>query len=82
MIFACPGSQKFRHPFPEELKCLSCGGEVEIWTDEITASCPHCRAVVARQPEQGCFKWCKHANECIGGSLQAKNALQYIRRSI
>ena len=69
MIFTCPGSQKFRHPFPEEIKCGSCGKELEIWTDEITSICPHCRAVATRQVEQGCFKWCKYARECIGGNL-------------
>lgn len=65
MIFECPGSQRFKYPFPEEIKCISCGNKLEIWTDEVKASCPHCAAIVTRPVEQGCFKWCKHANECI-----------------
>ena len=66
MIFECPGSQRFKQPYPEEKKCSSCGGELEIWTDEAKTLCPNCGTVVTRNIEQGCYKWCKYADKCIG----------------
>ena len=70
VLDACPGSQKFRQPQPEEIKCPYCGKEVEIWTDEIKATCPNCKKVVFRkQEEMGCLEWCKYAKECVGGQV-------------
>ncbi len=66
MIFSCPGSQKFKNPQPETIICNSCGGEVEIWTDESTAVCPTCKERVTREMGQSCFAWCKYARECAG----------------
>jgi len=65
MIFECPGSQKFKHPEPEMIRCKSCGEEVEIWTDESQAVCPKCRNMVKRDSGQSCLDWCKHAKECV-----------------
>ena len=69
MIFNCPGSQKFKHPQPEETKCVHCGGAVEIWTDEADAICPKCRKITTRPSGQSCIEWCKHAKECVGGKM-------------
>lgn len=66
MIDKCPGSQKFRNPRPENIVCPFCKAEVEIWTDEVEASCPGCKKAVTRGPGQGCLDWCKFARECIG----------------
>jgi hypothetical protein len=66
MIFGCPGSSKFKQPAPENVKCPSCGGEVEIWTDEIERACPRCKNKVTREGGQSCLDWCKYAKECIG----------------
>lgn len=66
MIFNCPGSQKFRQPSPEMIKCPYCSGEVEIWTDEATAACPKCKNSVYREQGQSCLDWCKYAKECVG----------------
>ncbi len=68
MIDGCPGSQKFKQPQPEDVKCLSCGEEVEIWTDEFTSECPKCRKAVSRDV-QSCLDWCKAAKECVGDEL-------------
>lgn len=63
----CPGSKKFRQPEPENLKCPSCGREVEMWTDEIQRSCPYCKAVILRKLEgASCLDWCRYAKECVG----------------
>jgi hypothetical protein len=68
----CPGSQKFSHPQPEMIKCPFCAGEVEIWTDEVQASCPGCGTIVAREGIQSCLDWCKQAKECVGEEAYRK----------
>ncbi|MCM8778904.1 MAG: HD domain-containing protein [Candidatus Omnitrophica bacterium] len=62
----CPGSEKFRQPKPEEINCPHCGEVVEIWSDEVFASCPGCKNIVFRMQEATCLEWCKYARECVG----------------
>ncbi len=63
----CPGSKKFKEPQPENLKCPSCGREVEMWTDEIQRACPHCKKIILRKQEGAtCLDWCRYAKECVG----------------
>lgn len=69
MPFECQGSQKFRQPQPEYIKCNSCGEEVEIWTDEVQTTCPKCKAKVTRQEGSSCLDWCKYARECVGDRI-------------
>lgn len=64
--FECPGSKNIRQPKPEYVKCPSCGEEVEMWTDEVKAACPKCKATVTRKEELSCLEWCKYAKECVG----------------
>lgn len=66
MIFNCPGSEKFKQPHPESVKCPKCASDVEIWTDEYDAVCPKCKSRVTRQSGQSCLDWCKYAKECLG----------------
>jgi predicted RNA-binding Zn-ribbon protein involved in translation (DUF1610 family) len=66
MIFQCPGSGRFKEPYPEAIKCSACGKETEIWSDEVKANCFNCGSIISRDMQQGCFLWCKHAKECIG----------------
>ena len=66
MIFNCPGSQKFKQPEPQNTICDRCGQEVEIWTDEVEATCPGCGAKATRKTGQCCLDWCKYAKECVG----------------
>jgi len=65
MIFNCPGSQKFKQPQAEAIKCPNCGAEAEIWTDEAETTCPACKKKVSRNTGQCCLDWCKHAKECV-----------------
>jgi len=69
MIFNCPGSQKFKQPQPENIKCPFCGGEVEIWSDEFQAPCPKCGKTVSKDGTQCCLDWCKEARECVGEEI-------------
>ena len=72
MIFKCPGSQRFRQPEPEIIKCPACGKEVEIWTDEVKATCPGCRRTVMREAGSSCLDWCRYAKQCVGDKLFSK----------
>ncbi|MFW6137734.1 MAG: HD domain-containing protein [Spirochaetota bacterium] len=62
----CPGAKKLKQPFPEIVACPDCGGEVEIWSDELRASCPECGTTVTRYQEMSCLEWCEMARECVG----------------
>ncbi|MDP1853195.1 MAG: HD domain-containing protein [Candidatus Omnitrophota bacterium] len=69
----CPGSQKFRQPKTEEVKCPSCGYEVEAWSDEVQAICPKCKNKILRiSDEASCLDWCKEAQRCVGTDIYNK----------
>ncbi len=72
MIFKCPGSQNFSQPHPEFIKCVFCGGEIEIWSDEIKAVCPGCNKTVTRGHLPNCLDWCRYAEECAGQASYKK----------
>lgn len=65
----CPGSQKFRQPQPDAIKCPSCAEEVEIWSDEIKVKCPRCKTTLSREAEMTCLDWCHYAKECAGEEI-------------
>lgn len=64
--FECPGSKTIRQPLPEFIKCPFCSEELEIWTDEIKATCPKCKKTVMRDQGTSCLEWCAYAKECVG----------------
>jgi hypothetical protein len=61
----CPGSQRIKEPFPEEIKCI-CAEMVEIWSDEVSAVCANCKKRLSRPLPPSCIYWCSMAKECIG----------------
>lgn len=63
---SCPGSRLIRQPVPDDIKCIHCGAEVEIWSFEAIARCPTCGGVVARLSGASCIDWCVAAKECVG----------------
>ncbi len=71
----CPGAKIIRQPKPEMFDCPSCGEEVEIWTDEVKATCRKCKTVVMRYQDQSCLEWCKLAKDCVGDEAY-KNFMQ------
>lgn len=76
MIFNCPGAKRFKQPEPEIIKCPSCGRDLETWSDEIQAACPHCKKAFMREPKgASCLDWCKYARECVGEQLYDKYLL-------
>lgn len=65
----CPGSKALRSPKPESVACPSCGTEVEIWTDELRATCKSCNRTVLREGGMSCLEWCKMGKECVGTDI-------------
>ena len=66
MILNCPGSSKFKQPYPENIDCQHCGHTVEIWTDERSVLCSNCGYKAGRAREHSCLDWCKYAAICAG----------------
>jgi len=62
----CPGAIVFKEAKPEYMACPHCGKEMEMWSDEPLARCPHCRLWVNKERGASCIDWCKFAAECIG----------------
>jgi len=76
----CPGSERIKKPFPEEVKC-ACGHIVEIWSDEASTICKNCKKEVTREMVSSCLDWCSIAKECVGEEkyrkyLQSKKSKQ------
>jgi len=65
-MLTCPGADNFRSPRPQDVRCPSCGAEVEIWSDEAKAICAQCKTVVVRIGGQSCLDWCAYAADCVG----------------
>ena len=74
MVFdrSCPGAQTIRQPRPEFIDCTNCGSEVEIWTDELKATCSKCGEKLFRAQQASCIDWCPHAKECVGPEVYAR----------
>jgi len=62
----CPGSREIRNPYPEEIRCDTCGAKTEIWTDEPETVCKACGSAVSRDMRMTCIKWCPAAKDCVG----------------
>ena len=52
----CPGARSLRQPEPETFVYPHCGGDVEIWTDEMRRVCPTCGAAVIRDSAMACLE--------------------------
>ena len=54
----CPGSKDIKQPKPEDIKCRSCGADVEIWSDETETKCKKCGKINSRLIGPTCLDWC------------------------
>ncbi len=68
----CPGSRLFKSPVPEDVPCPRCGEQVEIWSDEVRATCPKCKSEVTREQLPSCADWCASAETCLGPEAYAR----------
>jgi len=68
----CPGSLRSQQAAPREVGCPSCGNVVEIWSDEIKATCKKCGRFVFVDKVPICVEWCSAAEECLGDVVDVK----------
>ncbi|MFA5099819.1 MAG: phosphohydrolase [Candidatus Omnitrophota bacterium] len=61
----CPGQDR-RNIKVENVTCVNCGYQVEMFSDEMNVRCPKCKEQVCRQRLPSCVDWCAHARECVG----------------
>jgi len=61
----CPG-QDPRNIKPEPIRCIACGYEAELFSDEVKVKCPRCAQIICRTRLPSCVDWCRYARECIG----------------
>ena len=65
----CPGAIGIKGtPELKIKKCPDCGGEIELFADEIKAVCANC-GFAAYNDAQSCVSWCRHAKECVGDEI-------------
>jgi hypothetical protein len=62
----CPGSAEIRNPFPDDIKCVYCDTQNEIWSDEPDTKCDSCGKTINREMKANCLMWCPAAKECVG----------------
>ena len=61
----CPGIKDFIRPTMAYVKCHSCGGSVEIWSDENKGVCLDCGSEWKRTEEgASCLEYCEYADKC------------------
>lgn len=79
MINKCPGHDPKKLE-AKNIKCPSCGYEIEIFSDEVKACCPRCKSTKYLDRMPSCIDWCKSAKECVGEGyyktyMETKSAL-------
>lgn len=67
----CPGAERIRASFPDEVSC-ACGRKLELWPDEEEVRCSSCGRTVSREMPPACIEWCAAAGECVGRELYAR----------
>ena len=61
----CPGINKFIRPVMAYVKCHICSGDVEIWSDDDSATCQGCGAEWRRpDKDASCLEYCEYADKC------------------
>jgi len=68
MTYRCPGSERMRTPDLKTKICPVCGGDIDIFSIDVTAKCEKC-GFTAYNDEKTCVLWCKYAKECVGEEL-------------
>ena len=68
----CPGAASLKGTPTLEIKtCPECGGEVEVFSIDVSVNCPGCGFTVYNDIVS-CIQWCKYARECIGDEAYEK----------
>jgi len=70
MFSKCPGSLG-NTPTLKVKKCPECGGEVEVFSNDVQVKCDRCGFTVYNDIAS-CVQWCKYARECVGEEMYRK----------
>lgn len=65
MLDHCPGAANLRTPTLSIKKCPRCGGEVEVFSNDVSVTCSNCGFIVYNDI-MTCVQWCRYAKECVG----------------
>ena len=67
----CPGAANLKTPTLAIRRCPQCGEEIEIFSNEVSASCGKCGFVVYSDTAS-CIRWCRYAEGCVGPDIYRK----------
>ncbi len=65
MNSSCPGAGNIRIAELSIKQCPSCGGEIEIFSNEWQSHCENCGFTVYKELSS-CIRWCRFAEVCLG----------------
>lgn len=69
MLSGCPGSAGVKGtPTLKVKNCPECGKELELFSSEMSTTCPGCGFVIYSDT-QTCLLWCKYAKDCVGEEI-------------
>ncbi len=71
MVMGCPGTFNVKTPTLKIKKCPECGGNVELFSIDVSLKCEKCGFTVYNDL-QSCIQWCKYAPECVGDDIYKK----------
>jgi ribosomal protein S27AE len=71
LIDGCPGAANLKTPTLQVRKCPRCGEEIEIFSNEVSATCGGCGFVMYND-RASCIQWCRYAEECVGPEVVRK----------
>ena len=71
LIDRCPGSAGIRTPTLTVRRCPRCGEEIEIFSNEVSATCGRCGFVIYND-QASCIRWCRFAEGWVGPETVGK----------
>ncbi len=71
LMDGCPGSVNLKTPTLNIKHCPRCGEEIEIFSNEVSATCGKCCFLIYND-QASCIRWCRYAGECVGPEIVRK----------
>ncbi len=71
MFDKCPGAANVRTPTLAIKKCPRCGGEIEVFSNDVSVKCGKCGYTVYNDITS-CVQSCRYTKECVGEELYQK----------
>jgi hypothetical protein len=69
MRAGCPGAAALTGTPTLEIKeCPECRSEIELFSDEVSATCDEC-GFIAYNDLKSCVAWCRYARDCAGDEV-------------